>query len=102
LYSHDPRVTKCEEIPVEFPLQYQPGQPGLEFLMVPRPVSEQPGMAGPGKLQNKVAIITGGDGGIGRAVAYLFARELIRVPLLRTKAIRQWLVTPPRRVPLAL
>ncbi|MCZ8519563.1 SDR family oxidoreductase [Paenibacillus mucilaginosus] len=68
-------MTKCEEIPVEFPPQYQPGQPGLEFLMIPRPVSELPGGVGPGKLQNKVAIITGGDSGIGRAVAYLFARE---------------------------
>ncbi|MFC5448291.1 SDR family oxidoreductase [Paenibacillus aestuarii] len=75
MHPHDPRVTKCEEIPVEFPPQYQPGQPGLEFLMVPRPVSELPGKAGSGKLQNKVAIITGGDSGIGRAVAYLFARE---------------------------
>ncbi|MFN0221898.1 MULTISPECIES: SDR family oxidoreductase [Paenibacillus] len=43
--------------------------------MIPRPVSELPGGVGPGKLQNKVAIITGGDSGIGRAVAYLFARE---------------------------
>lgn len=72
---HDPRVTKCEEVPVEFPPQYQPGQPGLEYLMVPRPVSEQPGSAESGKLRNKVAVITGGDSGIGRAVAYLFAHE---------------------------
>ncbi|UJF31733.1 SDR family oxidoreductase [Paenibacillus hexagrammi] len=75
MYSHGPQVTKCEEIPVEFPYQYQPGQPGLEYVMVPRPVSEPPGATGSGKLHNKVAIITGGDSGIGRAVAYLFARE---------------------------
>lgn len=75
MYTHDPRVTKCEEVPIEFPPQYQPGQPGLEYMMLPRPVSELPGTAGSGKLQNKVAIITGGDSGIGRAVAYLFARE---------------------------
>ncbi|MGG1518862.1 SDR family oxidoreductase [Paenibacillus oryzisoli] len=75
MFNHDPRVTKCEEVPVEFPPQYQPGQPGLEFLMVPRPVSEQPGIASSGKLHNKVAIITGGDSGIGRAIAYLFAKE---------------------------
>ncbi|TYP73242.1 SDR family oxidoreductase [Paenibacillus methanolicus] len=73
--SHDSRVTKCEEVPVEFPPQYQPGQPGLEYLMIPRPVSERPGSSGSGKLHNKVAVITGGDSGIGRSVAYLFARE---------------------------
>jgi hypothetical protein len=69
LFAHDPRVTKCEELPVEFPLQYQPG---LEYMMLPRPVSELPGHVGTGKLHNKIAIITGGDSGIGRAVAYLF------------------------------
>ncbi len=68
-------VTKCEDIPVEFPAQYQPQQPGIQSIMIPQPISENPNHIGTGKLLNKVAIITGGDSGIGRAIAYLFAKE---------------------------
>lgn len=43
--------------------------------MTPRPISENPDYPGSGKLQDKIAIITGGDSGIGRSVAYAFAKE---------------------------
>lgn len=50
-------------------------KPGLESELNPRPQFMAPDYKGSGKLQNKVAIVTGGDSGIGRAVAVLYARE---------------------------
>lgn len=56
------------------PAQHQPRQPGLQGRMSPQPQSEKPADDGR-KLKDKVAIITGGDSGIGRAVAIAFAKQ---------------------------
>ncbi|RAP76845.1 NAD(P)-dependent oxidoreductase [Paenibacillus montanisoli] len=66
---------QCTDVPIVFPPQHQNRRPGYEYLMNPRPISENPAYTGSGRLQNKVAIVTGGDSGIGRAVAIAFAKQ---------------------------
>jgi NAD(P)-dependent dehydrogenase (short-subunit alcohol dehydrogenase family) len=65
---------KSEKPKPPFPVQVQ-SKPGLDSQMTPRPQFEAPTYKGAGKLEGMAALITGGDSGIGRAVAVLFARE---------------------------
>lgn len=57
------------------PPQHQEHQPGSEAAMTPRPQAEMKNYKGCGKLKGKIALITGGDSGIGRAAAIGFAKE---------------------------
>ena len=64
------------------PPQHQDQQPGRESEMTPQPKADDPQYRGSGKLQDKVALITGGDSGIGRSVALFYAKEGADVAIL--------------------
>jgi len=73
-------MQKCNPRRVVFPEQAQT-PPGLEYKMIPQPVFDND-LPGNNKLLNKKCIVTGGDSGIGRAVAVAFAKEGADVAIL--------------------
>ena len=66
------KITKYK---IMAPEQSQNVQPGMEYLMTPQPIFDNPNYKGSSKLKDKVAIITGADSGLGRAAAIAFVKE---------------------------
>lgn len=74
IYNDDMGIKISEYTPMA-PSQSQKGIVGLEYLMEPKPIFDDKNYVPSGKLKNKVAIITGGDSGLGRAAAIIYAKE---------------------------
>ena len=86
--QHKPEKTAEKAKKAKQPPQVQDHQPGVESEMRPQP-DYRPKYPGVGKLKDKVAIITGGDSGIGRAVAVAMAREGALIAILYLEETRR-------------
>ena len=75
------------------PEQSQSIQPGMEYLMKPLPVFDNPNYKGSGKLKDKVIIVTGGDSGLGRAASVAFVKEGAKVVIVYLNETRDALDT---------
>lgn len=78
MYPEYPYINFKDEnlkTPITFPAQHQETQPGIESQLNPLPIFENTDYKPSEKLKDKVAIISGGDSGIGKALATLFAKE---------------------------
>lgn len=71
-----------KSVTLTFPPQHQKNMPGHEALMDPLPITDNPDYKASGKLKDKIAIITGGDSGIGRAAALAFAKEGAKIVIV--------------------
>lgn len=82
LYQYnDKEGYKTSKYNVIAPPQSQEGLVGREYLMTPKPICDNPNYKGSNKLKDKVAIITGGDSGLGKAAAIHFVKEGAKVIL---------------------
>ncbi|BBF45141.1 oxidoreductase, short chain dehydrogenase/reductase family [Lachnospiraceae bacterium KM106-2] len=75
VYRYTGKQTLCDTVMTTFIPQQQNRQPGYEYMMIPPPITENAYYQASQKLKNQVAIITGGDSGIGRAIALAYAKE---------------------------
>ena len=75
------------------PEQSQENQPGMEYLMKPLPIFDNENYQGSNKLKNKVAIITGGDSGLGRACSIYYVKEGCKVVIVYYNEIKDALDT---------
>lgn len=75
-----------DSFPKSFPAQHQDSQPGIEMQMMPQPIYIKDGYNKiTDRLKDKVAVITGGDSGIGRAVSFAFSKQGAKVSIVCTE-----------------